>query len=112
MVENPLDPMWIESFEVMEKEQEYLKKQLAAARGPAKEEINDKISSIQLNLSLIQTQVQTGLLTIDQYTAKIQNAFKRDLALRKYLLAQGRNDEAKRVGIRVLLMKKELKGSG
>ena len=108
---------WIESFDVMESDiVEYEKKLFGDNEiildKSTKETLIHQIEKLKSKKSELKGQVDTGILTELKYSSKIKSCMKRDMKLRKKLLLLNRSSEAKLIGLRVLVMKKEVFGDG
>merc|ERR1712129_295125 len=112
MVDNPLSVDYVESFECISKEIEYCQQQILKQQGKNCQYINDRMQSLQTNKSILEAQVSSGLLSLEDYTNRIKRAMIIDLTLAKYLKSKDRKLEAVRVLQRYKMMKKEIEGGG
>eukprot|EP01133_Synstelium_polycarpum_P006252 gene6252-7249_t len=94
------------SNDVMDNE---LEKILAimATKG-ANAELLDRKQAIELKKMVLETQVDSGVLTVEGYTQQVQEAILKDQILAKKLMQEGKKDQAVRVMARVKIMRNEL----
>ena len=111
IVDNPLGIEYIESFECITAEIEQCQKEIAKSNGKNAQDLQDRLQGLMTNKNILEIQVNNGILTLEQYTAKVKQAMIVDLALAKYLKTQNRKMEAVRVLQRYKLMKKEIEGT-
>eukprot|EP01083_Nonionella_stella_P055653 146697_1 len=111
MVENPLGIAYIESFECISKEIELMQQEILKKGGKNCEDLSERLQGLKTNKTILEVQVNNGILSLEQYTAKIKKAMITDLTLAKYLKSQKRTIEAAKVFQRYKTMKKEIEGA-
>ncbi|EFA78942.1 hypothetical protein PPL_08410 [Heterostelium album PN500] len=99
----------IVSNDVMEALLESINKQLMA--GSAQPELLDRKQAIELKLMILETQVSSGMLTIENYVKQLEEAILKDKILAKKLVGEGKKEKAMLVMQRVKTMTKELESA-
>jgi hypothetical protein len=111
LIEQFEDPTKIVSNEVLENEQSILQKQVAEAKIkklPTYDELNNKLEAVNLQIQIIVTNIQSGIISIEDYVQQLNDSIANTrmmaIAFKKY----GRKDLAKKALIRIKIMEKAL----
>eukprot|EP01132_Coremiostelium_polycephalum_P003844 gene3844-4788_t len=96
------------SFEVFESMLESIALQLS--KGP-NQELLDRKQAIEIKKMVLETQVDSGLLTMEGYINQVQAAMEEDKKLARDLSAKGKKDLAIKIMSRIKIMRNELESS-
>ncbi|GAM20170.1 hypothetical protein SAMD00019534_033450 [Acytostelium subglobosum LB1] len=95
----------IVSNDVMESMLAVLIPQVATKPTP---ELIDRKQALEIKMMVLETQVSSGMLTIEAYTKQLENAVLQDKILAKKLVGAGKKDVAIKVMARIKIMNAEL----
>jgi len=108
IIDDPHNPIWFESFEVIMSEIEWTQEQIN--NNINKDDNMDRLSMLNINKTVLEAKVTSQQLTLEQYSDKVKESMNIHANLAKYLNRQNRKQDAYKVLQRYKLMKKELQG--
>jgi len=111
LIEQFEDPSNMVSNEVLEYEQKNLQQQVVDAKIkklPTYNELNDKLQAVTLQIQILVTNIESGILTMENYVKMLNEAIINTREMAKSFKKYGRIDLAKKALIRVKIMQKEL----
>jgi len=96
------------SNEVMDAEIALIGEQLKTAKGNIREELEERKSNIEFKQKMLGNNVNTGLLTLDQYIVDVKNMIASETKLAATLRSTGKKEHADRIAKRIQIMKQEV----